>query len=191
MTPTPPIASAALQILQQSNLAAERARQTSPMSAPDAILAAANGVPVSGSDAQVSAQARAKVSEALFDQSVPNVNKLKINLMERLGAEFGVKLEDFETASAFGSAVQRIIGEMKMQAGGALRLIEIERKLGLDKLGITLDQLVNAIVDPTSTDGEKLDKALGEQLSTMTTDDKAEASLAKLMQPDDLGLYGR
>jgi hypothetical protein len=190
MTSVPPIASAALQILQQSSLNQAASDKTEPSTA-NGILAAANGVSSAGSSA--TDQARKKVSEALFDQSVPDVNKLKIHLMERLGAEFGISYEDFETASAFGTAIQRLMGEMRYEAGGLARFREIERKLGLDELGISLDEFVSAIIDPDSSEGEKLDKALGEKVGELSKEAAGGENgvLAKLLEQDETGLYGR
>ncbi len=86
--------------------------------------------------------------EALFDHSVPTVSQKRIELMRRVGDEFGLKLEDFETSSKFGAAVREKIGQIKLQPGGALALAAIEKKVGLDKLGISLDDFVDAMMDP-------------------------------------------
>ena len=158
-----------------------------------ALVAAANGVAragISGADA-LSARAQAKVSEALFDAGTVNVNALKINLMERLGEELGLSMDEFETAASFGAAVRAAIGQIKMQDGGALRLAEIERKLGLNKLGISLDTLVNAIMDPDGDDAAKLDAALRKDAGEAAKDDgkpDARAALSALRH-DDSGLY--
>ncbi len=180
--------STALLILQQTNPASSSTDTTKQSG--NTLLAVANGVAEAGAGPQ--AQARAKVSEALFDASKPNVMQMKIDLMRRLGEEFGISVDDFESASKFGAAIRDAIGQIELQEGGALALIAIERKLGLDKLGISLDELVSAIIDPESDDAEKLDAALSKKLGEDAKDgakDTARVSIAPL-QRDELGLYG-
>lgn len=188
MTSMPPLNSAALAILQQAASSSVTADK-STLPGVD-LLAAANGIE-SGASAP-SKQAQAKISEALFSPSAPSVHEFKINLMRRLGEEFGVSLDDFETASAFGSAIQGIVAKMRSEPGGALRMIEIERKLGLDDLGISLDTLINAIIDPASSDGEKLEAALKEQIGELENDEGKDAreALRALAERDENGLYG-
>lgn len=63
-------------------------------------------------------------------------------------------------------------------------LVEIENKLGLDKLGVSLDTVVNAMIDPGGDDGDKLDAALRRRLGEAGKDHSALARL------DELGRYG-
>ncbi|TIT70995.1 MAG: hypothetical protein E5W56_22360, partial [Mesorhizobium sp.] len=58
---------------------------------------------------------------------------------------------------SYGSAVKNAVEALKRQSPSAIA--EIERQLGLDQLGISLDTLVNAIVDPTGGDRDRLDAA--------------------------------
>lgn len=179
--------SAALQILQQVQ------HGTAPKQRPvaDRLVAAANGAPVGGTS-RPSREAQAKAVEAMFSANAVDANKLKIKLMERLGQELGLKLEDFETQAAFGAAVRDAIGQIKQQDGGPQILAAIEKKLGLDKLGLSLDALVNGIMDPEGEDGQTLAAALlkqaGEEAKANGKD--AARALLTLMQRDADGLYG-
>jgi hypothetical protein len=187
MLSTSSVMTAAVQILQQ---AASYTSSDTPQQPGTAVLSIANGVAEAGAGAQ--SKARAKVSEALFDHSVPTVSQKRIELMRRVGDEFGLKLEDFETSSKFGAAVREKIGQIKLQPGGALALAAIEKKVGLDKLGISLDDFVDAMMDPGGDEAKKLDAALAETLGDEAKDgaiDGARERLA-LLQRDDLGLYG-
>ena len=188
MLATPPVMTAALQILQQANATTMSSDPAQPPGS--AVLSIANGVEDAGAGPQ--AKARGKVSEALFDQSVPTVSQKRIELMRRVGDEFGLKVEDFETSSKFGAAVREKIGQIKLQPGGALALAAIEKKVGLDKLGITLDDFVEAMMDPGGDKAEKLDAALAKSLGDDADDAAASArDRLALLQRDDLGLYGR
>jgi hypothetical protein len=188
MLSTSSVMTAAVQILQQANANTSSDERQQPSTA---VLSIANGVAAPGVGAQ--SKARAKLSEALFDQSVPTVIQKKIELMRRVGDEFGLKVEDFESASKFGAAIREKIGQIKLQPGGALALAAIEKKVGLDKLGISLEDFVDAMMDPKGSDAEKLDAALTKSLGDDAAEDTAGSPRDRVaaLQRDDLGLYGR
>jgi hypothetical protein len=190
MSPTSPVNAAAVLILQQANAALASPEKTRP--AGDGLLAAANGLPGALESSKPSAQAQAKVNEALFSTTVVDLHQLKINLMQRLGLAFGVNLEDYKSAAEFGGVIRGLVAEIKNQENGALQLREIEKKLGLDTLGISLDTLVNAIIDPEGSDGEKLDAALKKKLGIEDKDDGKEAyrGAPAGARTDETGLYG-
>lgn len=183
----------ALSLLQQANR---------PLASPDAgdragvsLVAAANGVapPEGANGAGPSQQAKAKVAETFFKPNAPSVTEMKLHLMKRLGEKFDIKLEDHESHASFGTAIRFEINKLKMQPGGALILSAIEKELGFDKLGFSLDEFVNAIIDPTGTDGRKIDAALKDHLGIDDEDDeKASDARAALeaLRVDDSGLYG-
>lgn len=110
-------------------------------------------------------QAQSVISESLFSAGVVDVNQMKIHLMERLGKELGLSMDDFDSGAAFGKAVKQAISAIRMTENGDLRLREIGDKLELDKLGISLDTLVEAMVDPGGDADKKLEAALMKQAS--------------------------
>ncbi|MCC7252689.1 hypothetical protein [Hyphomicrobium sp.] len=182
--------STALLILEQVRPSPASAVKQRP--AADQLVAAANGVPIGGAG-KPSRAAQAKIVEAMFSANTVDANKLKIKLMERLGKEFGFSPGDFETSAAFGAAVRDAVGQLKMQEGGHQIVAAIEKKLGLDKLGLTLDALVNALIDPESEDGLKLETALRKQAAEeakASGKDAARALLTLMTQRDEAGLYG-
>lgn len=160
----------------------------------DGLVAAANGVaPPDGAGAsKPSRQAQAKIFEAMFSANTVDANKLKIKLMERLGKALGLSLEDFDTQASFASAVRDVIGQIRQQEDGHLRLAAIEKELGLDKLGITLDDLVDALIDPEGEDGQKLEAALRKEAGEQARKEGKDAARAvlTLMQRNEAGLYG-
>jgi hypothetical protein len=188
MLSPPSLNSAALLILQQASplAASTEARKTTPG---DDLIATANGLAQQG-PSRASTQAEAKISEALFDSSAFDVTAMKINLMRRLGEEFGISLDDHASQASFGTAIKDAIAQIKRQDGGMLVLAAIERKLGLDKLGLSLDTLVNAITDPKGGDAEKLDAALRKQAGVDDEKDSAVEALRTLLRRDETGLYG-
>jgi hypothetical protein len=189
MTTTAPLNSAALMILQQVSAPTPSKDEQQP-SAGSVILAAANGVAIpSVSDAQ--SQAKAKISGAFMDSPV-DIQQLKFNLFRRAGEELGVKMDDFKDPGEFASALRAVIGKIKMTSDGAGVLAALEKKLGLDKLGVSIDDLVDAISSPDGEGGKKLDAALraetGEDAKEAAKE--AEKTILRTVQTDDAGLYG-
>ncbi|MBZ9848892.1 hypothetical protein LB565_12960 [Mesorhizobium sp. CA14] len=111
-----------------------------------------------------------------------NITATKVRLMERAGKEFGVDQTDYESVSSYGAAIKNAVEALKRQSPSAIA--EIERQLGLDQLGVSLDTLVDAIVDPRGSDSERLDAALKQHAGGPGEGDAAS------IQPDELGLYG-
>ncbi|TGP20196.1 MULTISPECIES: hypothetical protein [unclassified Mesorhizobium] len=127
-------------------------------------------------------QAPAGISQSMFSVNSLNVTATKVRLMERAGKEFGLDQADYESVFSYGSAVKNAVEALKRQSPSAIA--EIERQLGLDQLGISLDTLVNAIVDPTGGDRDPLDAAPEKHLGEIAGDEAA------WIQPDEIGLYG-
>ena len=74
-----------------------------------------------------------------------------------------------------GGGVENAVEALKRQSPSAVP--RIERQLGLDQLGVSLDTLVHAIVRPQGGDNDRLDTALKQHASGQGD------------QPDELGLY--
>ncbi|AZO39048.1 hypothetical protein EOA27_34250 [Mesorhizobium sp. M2A.F.Ca.ET.037.01.1.1] len=115
------------------------------------------------------------VSASKFSLDGLNITATKVRLMQQAGKEFGVDQTDYESVSSYGSAIKSAVEALKRQSPSAVA--KIERQLGLDQLGVSLDALVNAIVRPQGGDNDRLDAAL-----------KRHAS-GEGDQPDELGLY--
>ncbi|RWF26493.1 hypothetical protein [Mesorhizobium sp.] len=171
---------AALLVLQQQR----------PQSAvaEDSLVAGIDGV--SSSDGSGSGsplmQAQARISGSMFSVNSLNITAMKVRLMERVGKEFGIDQGDYQSLFSYGTAVKKAVEALKQKS--AAEIIAIEKKLGLDQLGVSLDTLVNAIIDPQGSDGDRLDAALSKQAGDHA---KGEGKAAGPIQPDEIGLYGR
>lgn len=171
---------AALLILQQS---------VSPVNSTDAkktdgdnLVAIAHGQPVkqtSGMSPQPTA-AQSKISDALFSVNDRSVTQMKLDLIDRAGEALGVKKSDYASMDAFVAATKKAFSDLKSKPDGAQAIAKIERDLGLDKLGITLEDLINSADDPDKND--KVTQALKKQLA-----EGAEGG--SMLKQDEIGRY--
>lgn len=176
--------SAALLILQQSSLPPLSAG-TQPAIA-DPVLAAGNGGPDSaGSGGRTSILAKARITEALFSVNSLDPTRMKLNLYERLGKELGLSMDDFESGVDFGRAVKQVVDQLRLKPEGRAALAAIEAELGLGKLGLSIDTLIEAMIEPEGDADEKVEAAL---LREVKEDDKALAALRSFTL-DEAGLY--
>lgn len=113
-------------------------------------------------------------ADDLFSVNSQNLNKMKVDLYQRVGEALGVRESDHESFQAYGLALQQAVGQLKLAPNAQLVIAGLEKEIGLDKLGVSLDTVINAIIDPMGDDNDKLDAALQKQIGT-----------------DDDGLYGR
>jgi hypothetical protein len=171
----------ALQVLQQPVVSSGAAKKTSVA---DAILSIANGNPANkSSDAQVSSQptkTQSKDSDDLFGVNSVDITKIKLNLYKRLGQEIGINEDDYDTLPEYGEAIAR---QLKHVSPAALQ--EVAHKLGLDKMGVSIQTLIQSMVDPNGKANETLTKAL-EAYYNKDSDGKEKQLLVK---PDDTGIY--
>lgn len=186
MTTISGVNSAALLILQQSN-----SINSSPenRSSSEGLLATANGGSEKVGLSAQPGQAQSRISEAMFSVNNVNVNQLKLELIERTGEELGFDKADFESQAEFAAAMRKQV--INMDATGAdARIAEIEKELGLDKLGISLLDVVSSARNPELED--KLTRALQEQKGMASDEAKAEeeASAPFAIAVDEIGIYG-
>jgi hypothetical protein len=180
MTAIHSVNSAALQIMRQF--------QPSPATADgkatpvDSMVAAANGVRVETADADGGS------ADSVFSPNHLDPTQMKIRLMERVGDEFGIDMDDFDDQASYGLAIQKAVSEIRAEPGGHLVLAEIEKSLGLDELGLSIDEMINAIIDPGSSDGDKLDAALEEKAGNQTDGGETSSGSVTL---SDIGIYSR
>jgi len=151
----------------------------------NSLLASANGVSSHSASGSPLTQAQGKINESMFSVNNLDATKMKARLFERVGKEFGINQDDYDTLFSYGSAIKTALEDLKQKSPSTIPAIE--KKLGLDELGISLDTLVNAIVDPQGSDGDKLDAALNKKLGE---DAKGKTGQASFKQ-DEIGVYGR
>lgn len=144
-----------------------------PQRLPPAARPAASIDSVSGPAASPVMQPATSASKFSLDSL--NITATKVRLMQQAGKEFAVDQTDYESVSSYGSAIKNAVEALKGQSPSAVA--KIERQLGLDQLGVSLDTLVNAIVRPQGRDNDRLDAAMKQHASREGD------------QPDELGLY--
>lgn len=175
---------AALLILQQAG--STSATDELKSDAGSSLVAVANGV---GGKIGLSAQPgriESKISEAMFSVENVNINKLKLELIERAGQALGFDESDYETKSQFASAMRKAV--IDMQARGAdQQIAAIEKELGLDELGVSLLDVVSSARNPELDD--KVTTALKER-EGIEEKEEAEEAEKRSFQPDEIGLYG-
>lgn len=127
-------------------------------------------------------QAKPTAPASKFSLDNLNITATKVRLMERAGNEFRIDQAEYDSVSSYGTAIKNAVEALKRQSPSAIA--EIERQLGLDQLGVSLDRLVDAIADPRGSDSKRLDAALKQH-----ADGPGEGDAASI-QLDELGLYG-
>ncbi|MGV8936043.1 MAG: hypothetical protein ACOH2J_02910 [Allorhizobium sp.] len=157
-------------------------------SSSDNLVAVANGVSGNIGVTKQPSQAQSKISESLFSVNHVSVNKMKLDLIERTGKALGVNADDFGSRDDFVDAMQKAVGKLKME-GGAMALMGLEKELGLDKLGLSIEDVINSAKDPDRND--KVTKAL-EKEAGITSEklEEQDASMPLSLQPNEIGLYG-
>lgn len=167
MTSVAPIANVAIQILSQRPA-------LDGTNAPRNQAPAITTIDLAGS--------KSKIAGAVFDASTPDVTQMKLDLFKRTGAALGVDEGDYASGKDYGAAIGAAVAAIKSRPDAEFAILKIERKLGLDKLGISLRTVIDAIADPSSGADNELTAALEAQ---MAPDRTKKLSILQ----DGLGLY--
>jgi hypothetical protein len=145
-------------------------------------------VPTLSGDAQGVASVRVGTpeqtspAESIFTTSMPT--RLKINLTERVGKAFGFELDDFPDAGAMAREIDKIVA--KMSPG---EIMAMEKKLGLDKLGVSLREVLDAMKEPGGDSDLKLDAALREEGGEILEEQEHSARGGSHARFDEIGRY--
>ncbi|MDX8492226.1 hypothetical protein RFN29_11600 [Mesorhizobium sp. VK22B] len=153
----------------------------------DSLVASINRVHAGAGAGSPLTQAQARITESMFSVNNLDATQMKARLFERVGKEFGIDQDDYDSLSSYGSAIKTALDDLKQKSSS---IAEIEKKLGLDELGISLDTLVNAIVDPNGSDGDRLDAALEKKAGDRGSRGEGKAASHTPTQPGEIGLYG-
>ena len=109
----------------------------------------------------------------------------EVKLFQKVGQVLGVDETKYASATDYANALKQAVGNLKLAAtssGQNWSLVEkgLEHQMGLDKLGVSLDTVINAIAgDGGSQDAVR--KALEKQEST--------ASASSGVSTNDVGTY--
>ena len=179
MTTISGTAPVALLILRQSDPSAE----SSPRGLPaDDLVGIANGVRTGAT--QEPQPANAKLSASLFSVNHQSVNELKLALIERTGTALGVDQADYGSRDDFVKAMQEAFGKLKLE-GGDMAVLGLEKDLGLDELGISLQDVIDGARRPGAND--RVTKALEMQAEKSGKED-GDTSRSGIVL-DVIGLY--
>lgn len=180
MSLVPPIKSAATLILQQSKISPVPFNETT--SPHDDIIAEVNGINAREEARDV------KSADDYWGVFQTDPTQIKAKLFMALGEAFGLDMKDFKSISSFGNAIRAKLEKMKTTPEGRQALFNIEKKLGLSELGISLDTLIEAVTNPEGAANDKLEAALEKQ--SAEEDELADAvEILGSVKVDGNGLY--
>ncbi|AYG68454.1 MULTISPECIES: hypothetical protein [unclassified Rhizobium] len=183
MTSIPNTPSAALAILQRLNATGTAAPQRT-QSRTDSLIAVSTGQADKIAASKQPTQGQSKVSEAFFaTNGKVDLTKMKLDLIYRTGKALGVEHDDYASMEDFAKAMQKAYSELEPAEVNA-----IEHDLGLDKLGLSLEEVINSAKGPERND--KVTRALKQQMDkSKGEDDDGQTSQQVILGPDEVGLY--
>lgn len=134
----------------------------------------------------------ADATEDIFSIHHIDANQLKIRLFERVGEQFGIDMDDHESLASYGEAIREAVALLRQYPGGYIQLEEIEKKLGLNELGVSIDTVINAIIDPDGRHDDKLEEALKRKTGEDVKEGKKSdpAVILDAIRIDENGIYG-
>ncbi|KPF44458.1 hypothetical protein [Rhizobium sp. AAP43] len=100
-------------------------------------------------------RSRAKIVSSMFNHENVSVNELKMKVADKLAEKLGLDVDRSRSYFTLGKLIEDIVSKMDAMARS-----ELERAVGLDKLGISLTTFVSALSDPTGDGTERLNAAL-------------------------------
>lgn len=180
MPPILPVNSSFVQILQQSRIAPIPLDKNAPPE--NDLVAAANGVKAE----------EVEPTEDFWDINKVTPTQMKVKLFEKVGEAFGLDQDNFDSFSQYASAIVSRMEAMKEDdpVGAMILFHEIEKDLGLDELGLSLEEVVEAMIEPGGKADEKLDAALKALADEINGDfEEGEDEIIGSVRIDSNGLY--
>lgn len=163
MTTIDPASTAALALIRQANRSST-AQPTSPEKQPDlSAIAAGGSTRNSVAVERQPSKAQSSISDANVQMLAQKENGAKVALIKAIGQAVGVDEDKFSSNFDYAKAVGAEIEKMRNSPGGDDALSALSKKLGLDKLGISLDTMVKAIMVPSGDEGKQLDAAIAKE----------------------------
>ena len=119
---------------------------------------------------------RDKISRAtIFDSNRMSKEELKAKILRELAKSIGIDIDKGgDNLKDLGLKIRNWLQNLKSQDPDAYRRLidELNKKLGLDKLGLSVEDFIAAIVDPGSDKAKELDK----KLDAILNDGEGESS---------------
>ncbi len=146
---------AALLILQSTRQ--QGVEQTEDRKQPD-LVAVANGEKIS-TQRQPDPSA-AKISNAIYSVNHVDVQKMKLDLYHKAGEALGIDQDNYEDIGDYADALRRAVGKLEIEGKS---LAPIEKALGLDKLGLSIKELIESMTQPNGNLTQRLETALAKR----------------------------
>ncbi len=184
MTTISALQTSALLILQQQASATDVNDPQKPGA--ENLLTIANRTADKIGASQQPGSSESKISQAMFSVNNVNVNKLKLDLIDKAGQALGVAQSDYGSREDFVKAMQGAMTKLMTRENGQQAISAIEKDLGLDKLNVSLADVVASAKNPEREDNltKALEKQAGKSEKT-----QADAPQPSAIKPDDIGLY--
>jgi len=113
-----------------------------------------------------------KINAHFFDRTQNDPNSNRAALVRQVGAFFDLDRETFTSDAAFARALENQIKDLDPSD-----IAKVEEQLGLDRLGLSLTELAEALKNPGGRENETLKAALGET-SGKSSQSQAQAAKA-------------
>ncbi len=174
----------ALQILQQTQSLKEPSQPRSPV---DVLTAPVQRTSTQTDPLKLLNPAKSKLSESMFSVNSVDINKMKLNLIDRAGKALGVDPGNYASQDGFIEAVQDMVRDLKLHGNESV-ISSVEKEIGLDKLGVSLEDLVNSESDPEAN--ERVTKALERETGKQDEQSKSKGLDALIgINLDANGIY--
>lgn len=193
MTPVSNTNTAALRIVEQIANRTET-EKVQPHGETSVMIAAANGLDVETDSPDPSHRARLKIDESVFSVQHIDITERKMKLFEDVGEALGISEDGYDTPLAYATALRiEVNAILEDEDGRGWQIIrEIEKELGLDDLGMTLDEVISAIANPDGASDRKLTDALEEMFNGDEKEKDNEKATEELERKlDEFGRYDR
>jgi hypothetical protein len=179
-----PVSSAALQILQQPILPLATATRQSETSGNLGDVIHTHAIEATSQADQGAWLAHTHITEALFSANSLSISKLKVWVFERTGQVLGVEKSSYKSDQDYGLALQRVVSTMTPQ-----QIAQAEKEIGLDKLHLSLQSVIAALLDPTGEENKKMTAALHAFLLETEKAQNDVGTASVLDKSDDIGVY--
>lgn len=151
---------------------------------------AASVLPTVAHPAGMAGRAEGQLAQDLFSVTYRDANQIRMQIFERVGERFGIDIEGFDDIWDFARAVRGELGKLLASENSEPAIREIERELGLDELGVSLEQVINAMNNVYGEDNQALMDAIDEAYGlTEEAGAAAKSPQARQVEFDEAGAY--
>ncbi len=145
---------------------------------------AVKGAPLAPAAPEQNILSAARKSSSIFSADHFDRNSMKVRLMERLGRAFGLNLNDFANAGDMARVIRQEMAKLTPEGISA-----IEKRVGLDKLSVSLNEMLDAMSNPGGGADKKLDAALRNGVAAASQRDEEQDQRRRELGLDEIGRY--